>query len=248
MMLEGRLALITGGAQGIGKAIATRLAMEGATIAIADIMQDAAKETARELADKSGVKVSGFHMDVSNSASVEDTFAKVNAEMGTVGILINNAGITRDNILIRMKDDEWQKVLNINLTGAFNCCRTAIKDMVKNRWGRIVNITSVVGMKGNVGQVNYASSKAGLIGMAITLAKEYASRGVTVNCIAPGYIRTPMTDDLKPDVRDYWLSKIPVRRFGEAVEIAGVAAFLCGPDAAYITGEVIRVDGGTFID
>jgi 3-oxoacyl-[acyl-carrier protein] reductase len=247
-MLDGKIALITGGAQGIGKAIATRLAMEGADIAIADVMLDAAQETAQELAQQTGAKVKSFFMDVSNSSSVDDTFAKVNAEMGSVSVLVNNAGITRDNILIRMKDDEWKKVLDINLTGAFNCSRTAIKDMIKNRWGRIISITSIVGMIGNVGQVNYASSKAGLIGMTMTLAKEYASRGITVNCIAPGYIKTHMTDELSEEARNTWMNKIPMKRFGTPEEIAGVIAFLCSADAAYITGEVIRVDGGTLID
>lgn len=245
---SGRVALITGSAQGIGKAIAHRLGREGATLAIADLLEDMAEQTAKELAAELGVPTASFGMDVSKSATVDAAFAAVEQKLGPVDILVNNAGITRDNILLRMKDEDWDKVIGINLTGAFHCARAAIKNMMKRRWGRIVNISSVVGMLGNAGQVNYAATKAGLFGLSNTIAKEYAERGITVNCVAPGYIQTRMTDELTEQVREYWMTKIPMRRFGKPEEIAAVVSFLCGEEAGYITGEIIRVDGGVLID
>ena len=241
--LEGKTALITGGAQGIGKAIGRRFIAEGAEVALCDINLDTAQATARELSSDSGT-ARAFLMNVTDESSVECAVKDCAAEFGKIDILVNNAGITRDMLMIRMKLKDWNAVLGVNLTGAFNVSRSVVKLMIKARCGRIVNIASIVGMIGNAGQVNYSASKAGLIGMTKTMAKEFASRGITVNAIAPGFIQTDMTGHLPEEAKAAFLRVIPLKRTGLPEDIASAATFLVSEDAAYITGQVLRVDGG----
>ena len=241
--LEGKTALITGGAQGIGKAIGRRFIAEGAEVALCDINLDTAQAAARELSSDGGT-ARAFLMNVTDESSVENAVKDCAAEFGKIDILVNNAGITRDMLMIRMKLEDWNAVLGVNLTGAFNVSRSVVKLMIKARWGRIVNIASIVGMIGNAGQVNYSASKAGLIGMTKTMAKEFASRGITVNAIAPGFIQTDMTGHLPEEAKAAFLSAIPLKRTGLPEDIASAATFLVSEDAAYITGQVLRVDGG----
>jgi len=241
--LEGKTALITGGAQGIGKAIGRRYITEGAEVALCDINLDTAQAAACELSSDGGT-ARAFLMNVTDESSVENAVKDCAAEFGKIDILVNNAGITRDMLMIRMKLEDWNAVLGVNLTGAFNVSRSVVKLMIKARWGRIVNIASIVGMIGNAGQVNYSASKAGLIGMTKTMAKEFASRGITVNAIAPGFIQTDMTGHLPEEAKAAFLSAIPLKRTGLPEDIASAATFLVSEDAAYITGQVLRVDGG----
>lgn len=244
--LEGKVALITGGAQGIGKAIAKRLASEGATIALCDMNLAGANATAEEMG-KDGAKVKAFFMNVSDEEKVITAVDEVMAEFGKIDILVNNAGITRDALMIRMKKEDWDLVLLVNLTGTFLVSKAVVKHMMKARTGSIVNIASVVGVMGNAGQANYSASKAGVIGLTKTMAKEFATRGITVNAIAPGYIQTEMTDHLSDEAKQAFMNGIPLKRPGTPNDVAAVAAFLASPDGAYITGQVISVDGGMAI-
>lgn len=244
MSLKDRVALITGAAQGIGKAIASRLAEDGATVVIADLQAEKAQATASELAEKYKVAALGLGGNVAVSADVEQLINNVLDKFKRLDVLVNNAGITRDGLMVRMSDQDFDDVIAINLKSAFLCTRAAAKVMMKQRSGRIINISSVVGINGNPGQANYSASKAGLIGLTKTVAKELASRNIQVNAVAPGFIRSAMTDKLPEEYRKTVTAQIPLGRFGEPEEVAAVAAFLASDACAYVTGQVLRVDGG----
>jgi 3-oxoacyl-[acyl-carrier protein] reductase len=241
--LEGRVALVTGGARGIGKAICERLAKEGASLAIVDIMQDVADETAAEFNSK-GVKAVAFSANVAKPEDADNTMKAVIEEFGKIDILVNNAGITRDTLMIRMSEADWDAVINVNLKGTFNFLKAAMRPMMKNRFGKIVNVSSVVGRMGNAGQANYSASKAGVIGLTKTAAKELAARNVNVNAVAPGYIETAMTKAIPEQAKDAFMTVTPMKRPGSAEDVANVVYFLCSPDSDYVTGQVINVDGG----
>jgi 3-oxoacyl-[acyl-carrier protein] reductase len=241
--LEGKAALVTGASRGIGRAICLKLAGAGANVAGMDVMMEGLEETGR-LVREQGVQFLALQGDVSQFEQVQGCVGKVTETFGTLDILVNNAGITRDNLLIRMSDEDWNRVLAINLTGVFNGIKAAVRPMAKQRSGRIISIASVVGIIGNAGQANYAASKAGVIGLTKTAARELASRNVNVNAVAPGFIVTPMTDKLTEEARKALVAKIPVARLGQPEDVAGAVLFLAGPDSAYVTGHVIAVDGG----
>jgi 3-oxoacyl-[acyl-carrier protein] reductase len=244
MDFRGQVALVTGSARGIGRAIAEALAGNGADVVIADINLDEAKETSAEVAGL-GVKTMAARLDVSNSREVIKTFEDVAKEFGRLDILVNNAGITRDSLVLRMKEEDWDSVINVNLKGVFLCSKEAVKIMAKQRYGRIVNIASVVAFMGNPGQANYSASKAGIVGLTKTVAKEYASRGITANAVAPGFIMTAMTDALPENVREEMKKAIPMARFGTIDDVAEAVVFLASN--AYITGQVIHVNGGMYM-
>jgi 3-oxoacyl-[acyl-carrier protein] reductase len=242
--VEGRVALVTGGGRGLGRAIALRLAQAGTKVAISYRSNDAAAGETAELVRKAGAGCETFKGDVSSSEDVEALMKGVGEAFGPVEILVNNAGTTRDNLLLRMKDAEFEEVLATNLKGTYLCTRAVLRGMVRARWGRIVNISSVVGLVGNAGQANYAASKAGMIGFTKSVAREVAGRGITANAVAPGYVETELTGVLPENVKEQILGQVPVGRFGEPEEIAEVVAFLAGERAAYVTGQTIAVDGG----
>jgi 3-oxoacyl-[acyl-carrier protein] reductase len=241
--LSGKCAIVTGGARGIGSAIVLKLAGLGADVAVVDLLESEAKDTAGKV-EALGRKSVAVRCDISSSDDVKEMFETVKTALGGVDILINNAGITRDNLMLRMSDSDWESVIRVNLTGTFNCCRVAAKHFIRQRSGRIVNLASVVGIMGNAGQVNYSASKAGIIGLTKSVAKELAPRGVTVNAIAPGYIETEMTGKLPEEARSAFMSVIPLGRFGTVDDVANIVAFLVSDDANYITGQVVKVDGG----
>jgi 3-oxoacyl-[acyl-carrier protein] reductase len=240
---QNKVAIVTGAAQGIGKAIALQLARSGIQLVISDILEDKARQTAEEI-EKSGVKTLVCRTDVSKSADVIDLMEKTLEKFGGIDYLINNAGITRDNISIRMSEQEWDQVLSINLKGTFLCSQQAAKIMMKKRYGRIVNISSVSGLLGTAGQANYASSKAGVIALTKAMARELGSRNITVNAIAPGFILTEMTNALPEKVKEEYLKQIPLNRAGTPEDVAKVVEFLISPAADYLTGIVLSVSGG----
>ncbi len=246
MRLQGKKALITGAAQGIGKSIALAMAKEGADIGIADVNLESAEKTAQEIMT-SGVKSIAVKLDVSRQEEVARAFEIVMKEFGAVDILVNNAGITRDTVLLRMKEEDWDAVLDINLKGSFLCCKEAVKIMAKQRSGKIISISSVVAFMGNPGQINYSASKAGLIGLTKTIAKEYASRGIRANAVAPGFIQTAMTDVLSDAVKEEMKKAIPLGQFGTPGDVANAVLFLASGEADYITGQVIHVNGGMYM-
>jgi 3-oxoacyl-[acyl-carrier protein] reductase len=239
--LKGQIALVTGGSRGIGREIAVALAAAGARVAV--IARDEARAAA-VAAELPGEGHHGYAADVGDAASVARLVERVEADLGVPDVLVNNAGVTRDNLLMRLKDEDWTEVLDTNLRGAFNTIRALSRGMMKKRGGRIINVSSVVGITGNKGQANYAASKAGLIGLTKSVAKELASRGILVNAVAPGYIETDMTADLPAAARDALMGQIAVGRLGRPEDIASVVRFLAGPGASYITGQVLVVDGG----
>jgi len=241
--LAGKCALVTGGGRGIGREIAMALAEAGADIGISDIDEQTARATADEI-KALGRRTVALKANVAAAADVEAMFGGFLGQFGKMDILVNNAGITRDGLAVRMKEEDWDAVLGVNLKSAFLCCREAARPMMKARYGRIVNIASVVGLIGNAGQVNYSASKAGLIGLTKTLARELATRGVTVNAVAPGFIKTAMTDKLSDADREKLASQIPMQKLGAPRDVANAVLFLCSPLADYITGQVITVDGG----
>ncbi len=243
MDFSGRVALVTGAARGIGRDIALKLAERGASLAVVDLEVEGARQAAREIESR-GVQAKAYICDVSSYEEVERVGKQALDDFGGVHLLVNNAGVVRDRLLLRMTPEDWHFVMSVNLTGAFNFCKILAPQMLKRREGRIVNITSVIGLMGNAGQANYAASKAGLIGLTKALAKEFASREVTVNAIAPGFISTPMTDALSEEVRARMLEWIPLGRFGKGEEVANVALFLLSDMASYITGQVFNCDGG----
>lgn len=243
-MLEGKIALVTGGSRGIGRAIALALAENGATVIVNYCgSEEAAKETVNEITGKGGTAFL-LKGDVSDSEQVEKMFHYIAEEFKRLDILINNAGITRDNLILKMSDKEFDQVIDVNLRGVFYCLKQASRMMLKQRYGKIVNISSISGIHGNPGQVNYSAAKAGVIGMTKTLAKELASRSINVNAIAPGYINTDMTANLKDEFKAKALEAVPLKRFGEGSDIAEAAVFLASDKASYITGQVLSVDGG----
>ena len=243
MSSDKKIALVTGAARGIGFSIAEEMGTRGCAIVISDIMSDLAQQSASKLAE-TGVETFAVCGDVSKQADVESMFSQITERFGKVDILVNNAGVARDNLLVRLDEKDWDFVLNINLKGTFLCTKAASRIMMKNRWGRIINISSVVGIMGNAGQANYSASKAGIIGLTKSCAKELGGRNITVNAVAPGYIQTEMTDKLPDSVKESYMSMIPLKRPGTPADVARVVAFLASDDAAYITGQVIHCDGG----
>ena len=237
--LNGRTALVTGASGGIGSEIARRLHAQGAAVVLAGRRREALEELQGQLGERARIEVA----ELAEPAAAEQLVRAAEAD-GGLDILINNAGLTRDNLALRLKDEDWQTVLDVNLTAGFRLIRSALRGMMKRRWGRIVNITSIVGVTGNPGQANYAAAKAGLIGMTKALAAEVASRGITVNCVAPGFIETPMTDALEATQRARLLERIPAGRLGSGADVAAATAFLASDEAGYITGHTLHVNGG----
>lgn len=243
---EGRVAIVTGGAQGIGRATVMALAERGASIGLTNIRCAKLDSTIKELEDL-GRKVLKFCVDVTDVEAVQEMVEQTVATWGKIDILVNNAGITKDNLVMRMKTDEWEAVLKTNLDGAFYCIRAVLPTMVRQRYGRIINIASVVAQAGNVGQANYIASKAGIIGLTKAVAAEVARRNITVNAIAPGFINTPMTEGLPPEVKEKMLSMIPMGRMGTDSEVAQGVLFLASPETSYITGHVLNINGGMYM-
>jgi 3-oxoacyl-[acyl-carrier protein] reductase len=246
-MLEGKVALVTGASRGIGRAIAVALGKAGATVA-GTATSDAGASAISEYLRSEGLKGAGFRLNVNDTAQIEAVLGRIESEHGPVAILVNNAGITRDNLLLRMKDAEWDEIMDTNLKSVFRLSKLVIRSMMKARFGRIINITSVVGSMGNAGQVNYAAAKAGVVGFSKSLAKEVGSRNITVNCIAPGFIDTDMTRGLPDEQKSALLAHIPLGRFGQVGEIAAAAVFLASDGAAYVTGNTLHVNGGMYMD
>ena len=238
--LSGKRALVTGASGTIGGAIARALHAQGAHVVLSGTRRDSLEALAGELGSNAHVTP----CDLSDANAVGGLMAAAAEAAGGIDILVNNAGLTRDNLALRLKNEDWQTVLEVNLTSAFRLSRDALRPMLKQRWGRIINITSIVGLTGNPGQANYAASKAGMIGMAKSLAQEVASRGITVNCVAPGFIETPMTDALNEDQREKLIQAIPTKRLGSAADVAACVIFLASSEAAYVTGQTLHVNGG----
>ena len=241
--LENKVAVITGSARGIGFAIASAFASEGALAVVIDLFQDAVDASVGQINDQ-GYKAAGFAADVTDPQSIERTFAEILAQHTRIDILVNNAGITRDNLIMKMSEEDWDNVLKVNLKGTFNCIQKISRPMMKQREGVIINIASVIGISGNAGQANYAASKGGVIALTKSAAKEFASRNIRVNAVAPGFIQTEMTASLPEAVINNYLDSIPLKRGGTAADVANLCIFLASEDASYITGQTINVDGG----
>ena len=245
--LSHKTAIVTGASQGIGKTIAIEMAKSGAIVFCLARNKEALDATIKKITENGG-KATAFSCDISNNDDFKSIILNIVKENGSIDIPVNNAGITKDNLLMRMSDDQWDDVININLKGSFTCTRSVIKFMMKKKFGRIINITSIVGITGNAGQANYAASKSGLIGLTKSIAKEVASRGITANCVAPGWIETSMTDQLSTEVKNKFLSQIPTGKIGQSKDIANTVIFLASDEAGYITGQTITVDGGRIIN
>ena len=241
--LSGHVALVTGASQGIGRACAIELARRGATVALCARTEDKLNAVRDEITAAGG-KASVFKMDVTNDDEIKSTIKSAIEQLGKVDILVNNAGITRDNLILRMKRPDWDAVINTNLSSAYVAIQAVLSSMMKQRWGRIINITSINGQIGQTGQANYAASKAGLIGLTMSIAREVASRNITVNAVSPGYVETAMTNELSPELREQMLKLVPLGRVGQDRDIANAVCFLAGDDASYITGHVLNVNGG----
>lgn len=246
MSIEGKIALVTGATRGIGKAIALQLASQGATVIGTATSESGAEQIKASLAE-AGNAGTGIVLDVSSPESIAAAIAQINEQFGAPTILVNNAGITRDNIMLRMKEDEWDAVINTNLTSIFRVSKAVLRGMTKARWGRIINISSVVGRMGNAGQANYAAAKAGVEGFSRSLAREVGSRGITVNSVAPGFIDTDMTKELSDDHKAAMLSAVPVKRLGQPEEISAAVGYLASEAAGYVTGETLHVNGGMYM-
>jgi 3-oxoacyl-[acyl-carrier protein] reductase len=246
MRLDNKIAVVTGAAQGIGKVIAMHLVQKGASLVLCDINLEMAKEAAREI-EEAGGKCLALKSDVSNMQDAEKIIKEAVAHFGSLDILVNNAGITRDNVLIRMKEEQWDQVMAVNLKGTFNVTKAAIKVMMRKKSGKIVNIASITGLMGNAGQANYSASKAGVIGFTKSIAREYADRGITVNAVAPGFIETAMTDAIPEREREELIRQIPVKKLGTPEDVANAVYFLVSEEASYITGQVIGVNGGLYM-
>ncbi|WP_246940036.1 3-oxoacyl-[acyl-carrier-protein] reductase [Bacillus pinisoli] len=243
-MLTGKVALVTGASRGIGRAIAIELASKGANVAVNYAGSEAKANEVVDAIKALGREAIAIQADVSNGEAVTNMIKEVIGSFGSLDILVNNAGITRDNLLMRMKDEEWDAVINTNLKGVYQCTKGVTRQMMKQRSGKIINIASIVGVSGNPGQANYVAAKAGVIGLTKTVAKELSSRNINVNAIAPGFISTDMTDELPEDVKNEMLKQIPLARFGEPEDIAKVVSFLASEDSKYMTGQTLHVDGG----
>ncbi len=243
MSLAGKIAIVTGASRGIGSEIAKQLAQAGAAVACVATSKDNAQKTADEIVAEGG-KAAAFGCDVSDLAAVDQTVKEVGESLGPPTILVNNAGIARDNLMLRLTEEDWDRVIDVNLKGAFNFIKSCQRPMSKERWGRIINLSSIVGLHGTAGQTNYAASKAGLVGLSLAVAKELGSRNVTCNVIAPGFIETDMTTDLPEAMREHVTKTAPISRLGTPADIAPLVVFLCGEGASYVTGQTITVDGG----
>ena len=246
MELTGKVALVTGAAQGIGKAVALMLARNGADIVVSDVNVEKAQETSQEI-QSLGRKALALKVDVSRPDDVDRMVQTIVEQFGRIDILVNNAGIARDKLILRLTEEDWDAVLDVNLKGTFNCTKAVVRHMMKQRSGKIVNIASVVGEMGNAGQANYAASKAGVIGLTKTIAREFAQRGITVNAIAPGYIQTPMTDALPEKAKEELKRMIPMERLGQPEDVANAVLFLVSEASSYITGQVLNVNGGIYM-
>lgn len=246
-MLQNQVALVTGASRGIGQAIALKLGKQGATV-VGTATTEAGAETISRYLNQAGIKGAGMVLNVTNSVQIQDILAAIPEQFGEITILVNNAGITRDNLLIRMKDEEWDEIMETNLKSIFRLCRGVLRAMMKARSGRIINISSVVGVTGNPGQTNYAATKAGIFGFSKSLAREVGSRNITVNCIAPGFIETDMTRSLTDKQQQNLIQHIPLGRLGRSEEVASAVVFLASPAAGYITGSTLHVNGGMYMD
>jgi 3-oxoacyl-[acyl-carrier protein] reductase len=247
MSLEGKIALVTGATRGIGRAIALRLGTQGATV-IGTATSEKGAQTISDFLKEANIAGVGMVLNVTDADSIETVVSETESQFGAPTIIVNNAGITRDNLLIRMKDDEWNDIIETNLTPIYKLSKRCLRAMTKARWGRIITITSVVGVMGNAGQTNYAAAKAGVIGFSKSLAREVGARGVTVNTVAPGFIDTDMTSSLSDDHKNTLLQQVPVKRLGEPEEIAAAVSFLASQDSGYVTGETINVNGGMYMN
>lgn len=246
MGIENKVAVVTGAAQGIGKAIATLLASKGATVVVCDINLEMARETAREI-ESGGASCHAIRADVTQLGDADQIVKETVQQCGTLDILVNNAGITKDNVLLRMKEDQWDQVMSVNLKGTFTCTKAAIRVMMRQKRGTIINVASITGLMGNAGQANYSASKAGVIGFTKAVAREYADRGITVNAVAPGFIATAMTDAIPEKEREALIDQIPLNRLGSPEDVANAVYFLASEEASYITGQVISINGGLYM-